>query len=214
MSWTTGLTIALTSPKITATTKMMPTRCAVESPPTNSTPATSLVTTHSARPVSPARSTNRITGRSCHACSIRPQQIDVHDPAVTFPRLGAHRGDAATDVTDGARHQDLLRRAQIGAPPNPRRGRALQEGLIAVEHHHRRATDPVLPQPASGGDEHRGADVVERNAVPGGQRLDGGDAGDDVVGEFDAIGDHVEDAQGAVVQRGITPRQECAHPVV
>ncbi len=49
---------ALTRPKITATTKMMPTVCAVLLPPTNLIPGTIRVTTHSARPVTAARPRN------------------------------------------------------------------------------------------------------------------------------------------------------------
>ena len=52
MSWTIGLMMALTSPKITATTKMIPTLCRVESPPTKLMPGTTRVTTHNANPVS------------------------------------------------------------------------------------------------------------------------------------------------------------------
>src|SRR5271163_648996 len=53
---TTGLMIALTKPKITATTKMMPTLCNVVSPPTKRSPCTNWVTTHNAKPVNAARS--------------------------------------------------------------------------------------------------------------------------------------------------------------
>ncbi len=57
---TIGLMIALTSPKITATTKMIPILCRVVSPPTKSTPETTRVTIHKANPVSAARSRNAI----------------------------------------------------------------------------------------------------------------------------------------------------------
>ena len=53
---TIGLTNALTRPKITATTKMMPTRCNVVSPPTKLSPWMNWVTTHNANPVNAARS--------------------------------------------------------------------------------------------------------------------------------------------------------------
>ena len=49
---------ALTNPKITATTKMIPILCRVVSPPTKSTPETTRVTIHKANPVNAARSTN------------------------------------------------------------------------------------------------------------------------------------------------------------
>ena len=58
--------------------------------------------------------------------------------------------------------------------------------------------------------EHRLADVVERDAMSCRQRLDRGDAGDDVVVDVDAGGDGVEDAQRAVVERRVAPRQEGA----
>ena len=48
MICTIGLMTALTRPKITATTKMMPTLATVESPPTKSMPGTTSVTTHRA----------------------------------------------------------------------------------------------------------------------------------------------------------------------
>lgn len=56
MSCTIGFTTALTSPNTTATTKMIPARARVVSPPTNSMPDTSCVTTHNATPVTAARS--------------------------------------------------------------------------------------------------------------------------------------------------------------
>src|SRR6478735_4034571 len=58
MICTTGLMTALTRPKITATTKTMPTLATVESPPTKSMPGTTSVTNQRANPVSAARSRN------------------------------------------------------------------------------------------------------------------------------------------------------------
>ncbi len=58
MICTIGLMIALTNPKITATTKMIPTLCSVVSPPTKSIPGTTRVTIHKANPVNAARSRN------------------------------------------------------------------------------------------------------------------------------------------------------------
>ena len=65
MSCTTGLMMALTRPKISATTKMMPTRCNVELPPTKLIPETISVTTHSANPVTAARSRKDPMGSVC-----------------------------------------------------------------------------------------------------------------------------------------------------
>ena len=49
--------------------------------------------------------------------------------------------------------------------------------------------------------------------MPGGQHLDRGDAGNDVVAEFDVPGHFLQDSQGAVIQRRVTPGQEGAHAV-
>ncbi|BCI55067.1 hypothetical protein NIIDNTM18_43450 [Mycolicibacterium litorale] len=62
MICTIGLTTALTNPNTTATTKMMPTRSTVLSPPTKEMPETSCVTTHNATPVTAARSRKLPTG--------------------------------------------------------------------------------------------------------------------------------------------------------
>ena len=53
--WTIGLMNALTRPKITPTTKMIPMRSNLVSPPTKRIPWTNSVTTHRANPVSAAR---------------------------------------------------------------------------------------------------------------------------------------------------------------
>src|SRR5690606_4262908 len=127
--------------------------------------------------------------------------------------LGAYGFDALPHRAHGAGEQELVRGPEVGAPPDPGLRRAGEERAFTVEHHHGRTGQPVLTQPASGGDEHRLADVVERNAVPGGQRLDGGDAGDDVVADLDVFGDPVQDAQRAVVQRRVTPGEKGADPV-
>ena len=49
--------------------------------------------------------------------------------------------------------------------------------------------------------------------MSGRQRLDRGDPGDDVVGDLDALGHHVEDPQRAVVQRRVAPREKGADAV-
>ena len=50
--------------------------------------------------------------------------------------------------------------------------------------------------------------------MPRSERLDRGDARNDVVVDVDALGDHVKDAQGAVVQRRVAPGQEGPDAVV
>jgi hypothetical protein len=104
--------------------------------------------------------------------------------------------------------------AQVGAPPDPGLRRGLGERAVAVEHHHRGSGQALFAQPAAGGDQDRFADVVERDAVPCGERLDRGDAGDHVVVEFDVSGHPVEDAQRAVIRRRVAPSEEGADPVV
>src|SRR6478735_10206318 len=192
MNCTMGLITALTSPKITATTKMMPARSREESPPRMLTPGTRSVTTHNATPVSAARSRKFMTS----VC--RAQQVDVHDPAVPFPCRGADFGDVFAHLPDGAVHEQLVGRAEVGAPPDLGVGRGSQERTFTVEHHHGRPADSLVPQPAAGGDEDGLANIVERDAMPRGERLDGGDPGDHVELEFHVFGDPVQDAQRAV----------------
>ena len=43
------------------------------------------------------------------------EQVGVHDPALAGARLGPGRADAAGDLGDRARDEDLVRRAQVGA---------------------------------------------------------------------------------------------------
>src|SRR5581483_6548749 len=102
-------------------------------------PWTNSVTTHSANPVSAARRRNEpmrlILPREQRRQSPgqlgrRPQQIDVHDPAVTVACGGAQRGDPLTDVADGARLQKLVRRAEIRSPPDSGVGRAVSERTV------------------------------------------------------------------------------------
>src|SRR5690242_4612393 len=104
MIWTIGLMIAFTSPKITATTRMIPTRCRVVSPPTKRTPETTRVTIHSASPVTAARRRNATMAPILpwQARLRAAQQVGVHDPAVPGARLRAQLDDLLADVTDGA----------------------------------------------------------------------------------------------------------------
>src|SRR3982074_1810791 len=113
MICTIGLMIALTSPNITATTKMMPALPSVVSPPTKLIPGTTRVTSHSASPVSAARRRNDPMRSVC-----RTQQECVHDPAVASAGLGAHFDDPFADLPDRARRQQFVGRAQVSAPPD------------------------------------------------------------------------------------------------
>ena len=78
--------------------------------------------------------------------------------------------------------------AQIGAPPDPRRRPGTPETSSPRRASPPRPRTTRCPQLPAGGDQHRFADVVERDPVPRRQRLDRGDAGDDVVGEVDPRG--------------------------
>ena len=121
--------------------------------------------------------------------------------------------DLFADLADGARHQQFVGRAEVGAPPDSGLRRAGPERAVAVEHHHGAAVEPVGRQPPAGGDQHRLADVVERDAMSGRQRLDRGDAGDDVVVDLDALSHRIQDPQRAVVQRRVAPCQKGADAV-
>lgn len=68
---------------------------------------------------------------------------------------------------------------------------------------------PALGQQAAGGDFHGAADLVQRYAMAGGEGLQAGDAGDHVVAEVAArASDGLDDADAAVVQRGVAPDHE------
>src|ERR1700712_3301781 len=175
-------------------------------------PETSSVTIHRARPVTAART------RTCPMPWSwswgRSKQVGIHDPAVALASLRAHGGDPLAHFADGPADEDLVCRAEVRAPPDVRRRRAVAEGAVAVEHDDGRACQAVLAESAAGGDQHRFSNVVERDAVACGQRLDRGYPRDDVVVEVDLCGHDVEDAQRAVVQRRIAPRQEGADAIV
>ena len=84
-------------------------------------------------------------------------------------------------------------------------------GVLGVEHHRHavHALRPAFSEQAAGGDFHSTTDAVERDAVARGQRLQAGDARDDVVGEITtARGDGFDDADAAVVQRRVAPDHE------
>src|SRR6201996_5574156 len=80
---------ALTRPKITATTKMMPTRCRRVSPPTKLSPWTTWVTTHSANPVTAARMTTApMRVNLLPDADEMPDYSGVSTPPSATPRLG------------------------------------------------------------------------------------------------------------------------------
>ena len=121
--------------------------------------------------------------------------------------------DLLTDLTDGARHQKLVGSAEVGAPPDRVSGGQDRKAQSPSSITTALPGQPVCGQPPARGDQHRLANIVERYAMSCRQRLDRGDAGDDVVVEVDALRHRVEDPQRAVVQRRIAPREEGADAV-
>ena len=114
-------------------------------------------------------------------------------------------------------HEDLVRCAEVGTPPDVDARRVdLRERLPSVEHHDElaHAVGPAFGQSPPGGHEHRLADPVQRDGERGGERLGRGDAGDDRDVEVDgaALGHLVEDPQRAVVQRRVAPDEERGGP--
>jgi len=51
---------------------------------------------------------------------------------VPVARLGPDRRDPLADVGDGSREQQLVGGAEVGAPPDLRRRRAVEECAVAV----------------------------------------------------------------------------------
>ena len=105
---------------------------------------------------------------------------------------------------------------EVGAPEDVQVGVGqVGEGRAAVEHHDHVvdvAGHALVGEPAAGGDQHGRADPVEDQPVRGGQCGDAADARDRhdpqlVVG---ALGDPLEQGQGAVVQRRVAPDEEGA----
>jgi hypothetical protein len=109
--------------------------------------------------------------------------------------------------------QEFVGRAEVGPPPDASARRARQERALGVQHHHGAAGHPVVTQLPARGDEHRLANIIERDAMSRGQRLDRGDAWDHVVVDVEVLRDGVQDSQCAVVQRRVAPRQECPDAV-
>src|SRR5476649_1310287 len=159
----------------------------------------------------------------CRASTISPstttwrsrpstQQISIHDPAVGGAGLGALVGDLVLHVGEPAGYEDLFRRAKISAPKDVVVARHMGEGLFAVEHHH--AVDAVgqaFHGFAAGGEQHRLADAIERDAVARGQGLDSGDAGDDLDLDVEPL----HQPQRAVVQQDRkSTRLNSSHTVI
>ena len=140
----------------------------------------------------------------------RTQQVVSMIQPCRAARLGAQSRRSAADLPTVPDDQQFVGRAEVGAPPDAGLRRTAQKRTVRVEHHHGAAGQPVVAQLPAGGDQHRLADVVERDAMSRGERLDRGDAGDDVVVDVDVRRDGVEDPQRAVVQRRVAPRQKCA----
>src|SRR3954463_4109875 len=141
------------------------------------------------------------------------KKISVHDPALLASRLRANGFDVVPDIRQPSGYENLILRADIGAPIDVD-ARALDrlEGLLSVEHDDN-GIDVVgksFRQLPAGRDVDRFADAVERDPVFRRQRLDTADAGNHVIFDRDgALGfDLLDDPQGAVVQCRVAPDQE------
>src|ERR1700729_1541277 len=107
---------ALTRPKITATTKMMPTRCRRVSPPTKLSPWTTWVTTHRANPVTAARMTN-----APMRVNLLPDADEMPDYSqVSTPPHPAQQLEPQVCGTDGI---DIFARAPYRLDVTPTKGR-------------------------------------------------------------------------------------------
>ncbi len=126
---------------------------------------------------------------------------------------GLARGDdARRHLGQRAGDADLGLHPRIGRPPDRDAGgiEAL-ERATAVEHHHHGVgggRPTVVAQAASGGDHERRADLVQGDAVAGRQRLDRGDARNDAQVEQHLSAQPFDNAQSAVIERGVAPDQE------
>ena len=118
------------------------------------------------------------------------------------------------DVADAARHEQLVVRAEVGAPVDLGVRVDARERAARVEH-----DDDVvglrrkaLRQPAPRRDLHGAGDAVERDPVARRQRRDRADPRHDVELERDvpARRDVVEHRDRAVVERGIAPDEKRA----
>src|SRR5436190_12288730 len=140
-------------------------------------------------------------------------QISVHDPAVALSRCSTDSMDLFRHILQAARDQDLVRRSEIGAPIDVDvLVGEVPPGVLAVEHDDE-AIDtgrPSLGESPARGDLDRLGDSIERDPVPRGQHLHGADARNDLVGKAPPRRDRLDVADGAVVERGITPGQHRA----
>src|SRR4051794_29232980 len=141
------------------------------------------------------------------------KKISVHDPTLLASRLRANGFDVVPDIRQPSGYENLILRADIGAPIDVD-ARALDrlEGLLSVEHDDN-GIDVVgksFRQLPAGRDVDGFADAVERDPVLRRQRLDAADAGNHVIFDRDVtLGlDLFDDPQGAVVQRRVAPDQE------
>src|ERR1700712_2503725 len=132
---------AFTRPKMTATTRMIPIRCSVVSPPTKSIPGTTSVTTHNANPVSAVRMTNgpmpmilswpQLSARCLHHLS------EIELPAFDDPETGTRSG-----LIGG-------RRVQSGPGIDPVAGLVIRLGRVAIGYQPqgRAGAEPAGPAP-------------------------------------------------------------------
>ena len=138
------------------------------------------------------------------------QEVGVHDPAMGGPRVGPGAGDVVRDIGQGTGAKDLVRRAEIGAPPDVEAGEVeVPEARLAVEHDEdgfgtRRPA--LVPEPPPGGDVDGAVHSVERDRVGRRQGLDGGDAGDDADLRFRR--QPFGDAERAVIERRVAPDEK------
>jgi len=114
------------------------------------------------------------------------QEISVHDPAFPAFCFAAPFFNVVPDVWQIPGDEDFVLCPDIGAPIDVDRGIPhVFERAIAVQHHHD-IVDPVgqsLGKVAAGRDVNGFADAIERDFMPGRQRLNAADAGNDLIVE-------------------------------
>src|SRR3569833_1338821 len=147
------------------------------------------------------------------------QEIGIHHPSLARLGCGPHLLDPVGDLAEIAGNEDFVRSADIGAPIDVDAASVDRlERTIPVEHHDD-IVDPVgqaLCELTAGRDVNGLSDSVEGDLVRCRQGLDRSNTGDDLMIErhraaFDQL---IDDPQGAVVQRRITPDQDGAAPVI
>ena len=124
--------------------------------------------------------------------------------------IGPQSGDVPTDLTDGS----LATRSSSGvwwAPHQIGSAAGNPERAVPIDHHHRRTGEPAhgncRPVVTS-----TGSPTSLRDAVASGQRLDRGDARDDVVRQLDVAGPPRRGCAGCCRTATVAPGQECTHP--